>query len=51
LAHLVSRVGQESPTTSPPLRVPRARHVSWGIELVMNRTEPSMNAELTPPEW
>ena len=38
-------------TTSPTLRVPRAHHVCGAIEFLMKWTEPSANAQLTPPGW
>ncbi len=36
---------------SPPLRVPRAHQALRPIESLMNRTEPSQKAVLTPPGW
>src|SRR5262249_11550404 len=42
---------QKSLVTSPPARVARADQVARLMLLLMNFTEPSQNAALTPPEW
>ena len=38
-------------TTSPPLRVIRARKTSWLTEVLINRTDPSASRALKPPGW
>ena len=58
--------GHHSPTTSPPLMVPNAPHVPYGLApdvtsaavalpllmlLVANRTDPSAMRTVTPPVW
>ena len=37
--------------TSPPFRVPRARHVGRLTEFLTNLTEPSPKSTFTPPGW
>lgn len=49
---LANRLNQSAMfETSPPDRVPSARHTSRAIELLTKRTEPSSNNALTLPEW
>src|SRR5438094_501386 len=45
----LSRLGQYSPTTSPPARVPSRCQTLTSTLLLMNWTCPSQNSEWTPP--
>src|SRR5262249_4497263 len=48
----IETVHQKSlPITSPPLRVPTARHVATLMLLLTKRTEPSPRSRFTPLVW
>ena len=42
---------RQSPITSPPARVPMARHVAGEMELLIDRTEPSIRRVFTKFVW